>query len=100
MRYILTYWLASILDTPESFIPSEDLSWLMDRIGTRNDNGESWLLHIEINGACYLVGDSEEYRGDLTNKIKVNKAYKAKDILKLRDKFIKKYDEKGLKPTK
>ncbi len=118
--YKLIFWLKSeILDTEKKEIFSEDLDSLMNQIGTCNDSGEAWLLHVDksvyakgvfianpkkedliVNAGWFTVGESEEYRNKLTNKIKTSKIYKEKGINKFRDEFIKKYDEKGLKPTK
>ncbi len=118
--YKLTFWLKSKnLETSKTIIDSGDLDSLMNQIGTCNDNGEAWLLHVDkdvyvgglfianpeiedliVNAGWFTVGESEEYRGDLTNKIKASRIYKEKGIDKTRDKFIIKYDEKGLKPTK
>ena len=93
-------------------IKNEDLGILMDEIEALNDGEYDWTIlkcfdffrerdkTLHKNASAFTVADSRIKRSDLTWSIQSCEAYKAKDMVKLRDTFIKKYDEKGLKPTK
>lgn len=117
MIFKLQYWFKS--ESIDKEVISINLDYLMNFIEARNNNGEAWLLLADknvyvggefianpkkedliINDGWFTVGESEEYRSVLTEKIKSNKIYKEKGIDILRDEFIKKYDEKNLKSTK